>query len=378
MKKNLLYIVTKLELGGAQKHLLDLIRGLGQERYNIFLFTSADGMLCSEASSIPGLRVVFSKFLDRPLCLWRDAMVFCEMVFFIRKHAIDIVHTHSSKAGILGRWAARAAVTSAVVHTVHGWSFCDGQPGWVRDFFERLERWTAKITDKIIVVSSCDLGRGIERGIGKPEQYALIPCGIDPGRFRRECGDNSLKKELGFDEDVLLVGSIACLKKQKAPQDFLMLAHAVKPLAPGVKFLLVGDGGLKSEVLRMRERLGLAEDVFLLGWRRDIVRFLKALDVFVLTSHWEGLPVSVLEAMVSRKPVVVTDTGGVRDVVVEGRNGHLVPVGDIDKMRDVLLSLLRDGESRERLGSAAAGSLGENFLLHRTTEAVGRLYEGLV
>jgi glycosyltransferase involved in cell wall biosynthesis len=274
------------------------------------------------------------------------------MICFIRRHKIDIVHTHSSKAGILGRWAARLAGVKMIIHTVHGWGFNDHQRSWVRSFFVRLERAAARITTRLIVVSSRDKRYGLEHRIGTASQYVLVPYGIDPEAFHPEASPGSLRRELGISDAALVVGSISCLKEQKAPQDFLALASAVASRVSGVKFLVAGDGALRPEVEKLRGDLGLGADVFLLGWRRDIPRFLKAIDVFVLTSKWEGLPISVLEAMASFRPVVVTDTGGVLDLIKEGENGCLVPVGDVPGMARKVVDLLLDREARCRLGEA--------------------------
>jgi glycosyltransferase involved in cell wall biosynthesis len=376
MKKNLLFIVTKLELGGAQKHALDLVRHADKDHFNIFLFAAKEGLLVQEACSLPGARIHLSCFLDRAINPVRDFLAFFEILFFIRKNRIALVHTHSSKAGILGRWAAWLAGAKAI-HTVHGWSFNDHQPGIVRIFLEGLERLTAKITDRIIVVSSWDKHLGLGRGIGRESQYLLIPCGIDIDAFSKEKSDTSLRRELGLEEGDLVVGSVACLKKQKAPLDFVKLAGLVKEAVPGVKFLLAGDGELRGDVCALRNRLGLSRDVFLLGWQKDIPRFLRSLDVFVLTSLWEGLPVSVLEAMASSKAVLVTDTGGVRDIVREGQTGYLAPARDVRGMKEKLVMLLTDAERRQQCADAGRRSLTRERRIETMLEHIFAVYKGL-
>jgi glycosyltransferase involved in cell wall biosynthesis len=378
MKQNLLYIVTKLELGGAQKHALDLIRHADRGRFNVFLFTAQDGILCQEARSIPALNVHFSRFLERPVHMLRDGAVFFEILSFVRQHHITVVHTHSSKAGILGRWAAWLGGARVIIHTVHGWSFNEHQPFPVRALYRGLERVTAKITDKIIVVSSWDRDKGVKSGIGSMERYALVSYGIDISAFEKKREADSLRREFGLHERDLVVGSIACLKKQKAPQDFIKLARLVKEAVPGVKFLLAGDGELKEDVRALRQRFGLDQDVFLLGWQKDIPRFLEALDVFVLTSLWEGLPICVIEAMASSKPVLVTDTGGVRDVVSEGQTGYLAPVHDMGCMKEKLVMLLTDPARRRQCADAGRRSLTKSHRLETMTKDIFAIYEGLV
>ncbi len=376
MKRNLLYIVTKLELGGAQKHVLELIRRTDQGLYNVHLFSSREGVLWPEARAIPGLRVCASAFLERGIHPVKDLLALAQIAGYIRKHKIDLVHTHSSKAGILGRWAARLAGVKTIIHTVHGWSFHGHQAAVATRLFQRLERFTAPITDKIIVVSVSDEQKGLRCRIGVQDQYVRIPCGIDVETFDGAGrADDSLRRELGLKSSDLLVGSIACLKRQKAPEDFIRLAHMVKPLVPNAKFLLAGDGTLRGDVAALAKKLNVARDVFLLGWRRDIPRFLRAIDVFVLTSLWEGLPVSVLEAMAASRPVLVTDTGGVADVVVEGETGFLVSPGDVRALTHKLVGLLADADLRRRIGTAARQSLPDAFRTETMARRVFVLYD---
>jgi glycosyltransferase involved in cell wall biosynthesis len=377
MKTNLLYVITKLELGGAQKHVLDLAHLADKRRFNVFLLTAQEGLLVKEASSLSGVQVHLSRFLERAINPFFDLLAFFEIFFFIRKNRIALVHTHSSKAGILGRWAGWLAGVK-VVHTVHGWSFNLYQPLVERNFFAWLERVTARLTHKLIVVSSWDKALGLRLRIGKEGQYAVIPCGIDVDAFSGKKAKGSLREDLGLDERDLVVGSMGCFKKQKAPQDFMKLAGLVKESVPGVKFLLAGDGELRGDVCVLRQRLGLSQDVYLLGWQKDIPRFLESLDVFVLTSLWEGLPLSVLEALASSKPVLVTDTGGVRDIVQEGQTGYLAPVRDLVSMKEKLVMLLNDAERRQQCGDAGRRSLSDKHRVATMAKNIFSVYEGLV
>lgn len=369
MKQNLLYVVTKLELGGAQKHVLELIKNADRNRFNLFLFSAKEGLLREEARAIPGITVHASEFLERPIHPLKDILALWEICSFIKKNNITIVHTHSSKAGILGRWAAWFARAGMIVHTVHGWSFNEYQPFFSRIFFLWMERLTAKATDRIVVVSSSDKEKGLKYRIGDKGQYVLVPYGIDYNIFAEGKRSNSLRKELGLKDEDLVVGTIACLKKQKAPQDFIKLAFLVNRVTPNVKFLLAGDGVLKKDIIKLRKKLGLEKDVFLLGWRRDIPDLLDAIDVFVLTSLWEGLPISVLEAMASGKPVVATDTGGVRDIIADEVTGYLVGIRDMESMKKKVIGLLNDKALRERLGKAAQRVVKEAF----SHEIIGKI-----
>src|SRR4030042_947679 len=159
---NLLYVITELELGGAQKQLLSLINQLNKEKYRPFLLTAREGLLLPQALSIPGITIKKSRWLTRPINPFKDLLALVEIYRFIKRNNIRIVHTHSSKAGILGRLAARLAKTRVIIHTVHGWSFNHHQSILVRFFFVWLERLVARFTDKLIVVSDYDKQKGLD------------------------------------------------------------------------------------------------------------------------------------------------------------------------------------------------------------------------
>lgn len=375
-KINLLYVITKLELGGSQKQLLSLISGLDSGRFNLFLFTAKEGFLIEEARSIKGLTVHGSRFLERPINPLKDIVALLEICVFIRKNRIDIVHTHSSKAGIIGRWAARLSGIKAIIHTVHGWSFHDYQPYLLRKIYIWLERISAKFTDLIIVVSERDKENGLANNIAKAEIYRLVRYGIDKKQFQLK--DNSIRKELGLSDEEVVVGSIACLKPQKSPEDFVKVASRVTQSLPQARFLLVGDGALRPKIKDLISKYNLDSRVILAGWRRDIPRLLSAMDAFVLTSLWEGMPISVLEAMTASVPVVATDTGGIKEIVREGENGYLVKRSDIEEMTDKINKLLKDESLRKCIAEKAGKSLGEEFSIDAMVRGTGALYQELL
>ncbi|MCX5702388.1 MAG: glycosyltransferase family 4 protein [Candidatus Omnitrophica bacterium] len=372
----LLFVVTKLELGGAQKQLLSLIAHLNKERFHIFLFVAQEGLLLSEALSIKGITIIKSRCLERAINPIKDLLVFIEVYWVIKKNNIEIVHTHSSKAGILGRLAARLAKVGIIIHTVHGWSFNDYQPALVRGFFIWLERFSARFTHKIIVVSHYDKQKGLNNRIGKEDRYELIRYGIDYKEFSER--KQNIRQELGINTRDLVVAMVACFKPQKSPMDFIKLSFLVKKSLPNVKFVLVGDGILREEIEKLICKLNLEGQVFLTGWRRDIPRILSAIDAFVLTSLWEGLPITVLEAMASSKPVVATHTGGIQEIVVEGKTGFLVSPRNMELMSEQLIILLKNEELRRQMGQRAIESLDFNFSLENMVNSTKTLYETVV
>jgi len=375
-KINILYVITKLELGGAQKQLLELIRGLDKARFNIFLFTAQKGILMPDALSINELHVKRSGWLERNLNPIKDLFSLVELFIFIKRNKIDIIHTHSSKAGILGRIAGRLAGAKTVMHTVHGWPFHQYQPFLAGIIFLWLERIAATCSDKLIVVSQSDLHKGLKYICNNQNKYALMNYGVEID-LNAEQSCEAIKKELRIKEGDLIVGNISCFKPQKAPLDFLKLASLVKKSHPRVKFVLVGDGILRKKIQSQILHFGLQDSFTLTGWRKDIPKLLSNIDILVLTSLWEGMPISVLEAIRCAKPVVATDTGGIREIVVDGYNGFLVKPQDIQSMSEKLSLLLNNKGLREKMGGLGKDNLGSKFSLKGMVQANQDLYTSL-
>ncbi len=392
-KIHLLFVITKLELGGAQKQLLNLLTHLDRQRYILSLITAREGLLVREVQSIENLRLIKSNTLERPINPIKDLLALWQIFNFIKQNEVDIVHTHSSKAGILGRWAGVLAGVKIILHTVHGWSFHKYQNLLFRKFIIWLERFTALFTTQLIVVSNHDLEKGLRNRIGRRDKYKLIRYGINYKDFTKK--QEGLREELGLGSSDLLIGMVACFKPQKSPQDFIKLAFFIikssslinvrssrdKNLSSSLKkvrFILIGDGILRKKIERMIVKLGLTQEIILMGWRRDIPRILSAIDIFVLTSLWEGLPISVLEAMCASLPIVVSNTGGVSELILDGKNGFLVPPRDIRKMAEKINNLLEDEDLRRMIGSNSRAALDYNFSLDTMIRNTDNLYKDLV
>jgi glycosyltransferase involved in cell wall biosynthesis len=246
----------------------------------------------------------------------------------------------------------------------------------VRRLFIRLERICAEFTHKIIVVSHYDKQRGLSNRVGRESKYSLVHYGIDYSEFDRK--DQNLRQELGISPNALVVGMIACFKPQKSPQDFIKLASLIKNISEEIRFILVGDGVLRKKIERLICKFNLKNQVILTGWRRDIPQVLSAIDVFVLTSLWEGLPVAVLEAMASGKPVVATNTGGIQEVVIEGKTGFLLPPPNMEKMSERISLLLKDETLRRNMGQNARQGLDFNFSLGNMIRNTESIYENVM
>lgn len=372
-----LHAITMLELGGAQRNTLDTCAMLDRGRFEVGLACADEGELLADARGVRDVRRYELRHLRREVRPWHDFRALGELRAAVRDFAPDIVHTHSSKAGILGRRAARLERVPAVVHSVHGWGFGAHLAAPAHAAFLAAERMAARWTTHFIAVSQENLEQGLALHLFDRAQVSLIRSGIDLEVFRNAAGGERVRAELGVPAEAPLVVQVSCLKPQKAPERFVALAAALAPRFPEAHFLLVGDGELRGRLEALRAAAGLEERLHLPGWRRDVPAVLHAATVVTLTSRFEGLPRAVVEALAVGRPVVAMAVDGVREVVRGGVNGFTVPPGDEAALAHKVGELLGDATLRARL-AAVAGEGIEPWDRTRMVRQQEELYERLV
>ena len=369
------HVITKPELGGAQLSTLNILSNFPKDRFTLSVITSKEGMLSKEFKDLKMTRSFFSPFLVRPINPISDILAFIHIYLIYRSNGYDLVHTHSSKAGIIGRWAARLARVPVIIHTVHGWSFNDYQPLPLKRFFILLERITARFTTKIICVSRNDIEIGVSNKIAAREKFTLIKYGIPFAEFKRSSKDPlQKKKELGINNSGRVVGMFACLKPQKSPQDYIKACIEIYKKMPDVNFLLIGDGALKAKCRKLLSATPLNGRFIFTGWRRDISDIMGILDVVVLTSKWEGMPISIIEALCKGCPVVATNAGGVSELVKDGTTGYIVKPGDYKEAAGKVYEILKNEDLLNRMKREASLSVDDSFSLDRMVEKIENLY----
>lgn len=346
------HVITKLELGGAQQNTLYTVSHLDRERFAPSLIAGPGGLLDGEAAAVEGAAFETCRFLGREIRPGVDALALADLVRRLRRLAPDLVHTHSSKAGVLGRLAAALAGVPVIVHSVHGWGFHPFQPEAERRAFVLTERLAAAATTHWIAVSHANRDDGVAHRILEPERCSVIRSGIRLAPFEAAAGSRALRAELEVPEGAPLVGMVACLKPQKAPVDFVEVAAAVCRERPDAHFVLAGDGVLRGEVEAAVERHGLGSRFQLLGWRRDPELVIGGLDLMVLTSRHEGLPRVLPEAMAAGRPIVATAVDGSPEAVADGVNGRLHRVGDVAGMARSVAEILGNPELAAAFGRA--------------------------
>ena len=372
-----LHVITRMMVGGAQENTLLSCALIDPTLYPSTLLTGPEtgleGSLHEEAAA-RGVHVIVEPNLVRRISPWHDFVATVHLKRAMQTGRYDIVHTHSSKAGILGRIAARLAGVPVIVHTAHGWGFNDHQPWYLYWLYVVLERVCAPFTDAIVVVGAPNREKGLALGIGRSEQYRLIRSGIEVQAFRdvRITRDEA-RRRLGIPRDAFVIGSVGRLEGQKAPLDLLSAFAPVAAEHPEAHLVYVGEGSWRGLLEAGIARAGLEERVHLVGLRRDVPELLRAFDVFALASRYEGLPRVFPQAMAAGLPIVATRVDGAPDAITPGENGWLVDVGDTDAMTARLRALARDPALARRMGAAGRARVDE-FAVERMVESLAELY----
>lgn len=348
-----LHFVTRLDLGGAQEACLDLCAALLRRGDEVHLLTSGAGELLEDARGMAGLTLHVWPEWRHQVSPLADVGCLLRLARLLRQESFDVVHTHSSKAGLVGRLAARLSGTRAtVVHHVHGWSFNPLQGEAGRRATVWLERLAARPGFLLLACSEATSAEGRTLGIGRDEDRRVVHYGIERPALLRRRPRAAIRRRLGLAPRDLLVLQLGNLKPQKDPLTFARAAVLSGRALPRARFWIAGDGPLRRETLAVAAAGGLGDRFQVLGWRRDVAALLAAADVMVLTSRFEGLPLAVLRAMAAGLPVVATAVNGTPEAVRHGETGFLVAPGDAAAAADAIIRLGRDPALRRRLGRA--------------------------
>jgi glycosyltransferase involved in cell wall biosynthesis len=334
------HIITKLELGGAQQNTLYTVLNLNRSLFEPHLISGPGGYLDDEALRLNDVSVQFCGELSRPIRPVADYQAYQQLREKLHQLKPDIVHTHSSKAGVLGRLAAAAEKVPVIIHTYHGFGFHRYQNAGVFKLFVSLEREASRRSHHLIFVSRANLKWAEELELIQKCSISVIRSGVEVDRLLQAKPSESLREQLEIPKKGRAVGMIACLKPQKDPLTFVEAADIVSRKMNSVKFLLIGDGDLADAVMRRVGKMRYGYNFKHLGWRREIPEILANLDLVVLPSLWEGLPRIIPEATIAGVPVIASDIDGIREIIFEGRNGALAAPQNAEDFAEKILTAL--------------------------------------
>jgi len=378
-KTRLLLVITQSELGGAQKYVYYLATCLPKDGYGINVACGTGGLLIPRLREA-GIEVSPIPNLVREIHPIRDSLAFLDLLRLIRRKRPHIVHTNSTKAGFLGRLAAKVAGVAVIIFTAHG--FFLYEPFWTKTtrlFYTFVERLGGILSDVVIAVSEADRQKIIRYKVVQPNRIVIIHNGLEIDALNKAFDTTIINQNnIELSDNDTIIGMVANFYPIKGLQFFIEAAEQVKHIFPEVKFIIVGDGEQRPELEKLRSALGLNSYVLFLGQRDDVPKILPLFDVFVLPSVKEGLPYALLEAMAAARPVVATTVGGVPEVVVDGQTGLLVPPGNPEALARAIIALLQDPERAHAMGQAGRKRVLEHFTVERMVAETERVYQELL
>ena len=352
-------VVTRF-IAGAGGVALRGALALDRDRFAVTILSQDGGPLFAEAERA-GLQVIRLRHMRPELSPLEDRRALSELQERLAQGGFEVVHTHSSKAGALGRLAAHRVGVPGIVHTLHGFPFHEFQSRIRRHAYIETERRLGRITDQFLAVGAAVAAEAIRLRIAPPERIRTIASAIDPVGLEpaSPATRSAARLLIGLPASAKVVGTVGRLDYQKAPED--MVAAARRLTDADVRFVWVGGGPLQDSVQRLIDREDLASRFLLLGERDDVKRLLPAFDVFAMSSRYEGLPCAIVEAIAAGIPVVATAVNAVPEVVIPGRTGLLVPPAAPDQLGRAVAYLLHHPQEAAEMAVAARSALGDRF-----------------
>jgi glycosyltransferase involved in cell wall biosynthesis len=363
-KIKVVHVITRFDKGGSAENTFLTVCGLDKNRYDVVLVMGASPQWNAadpEAAAIQAnmtaarehqVKLTVLRHLVRDLNPSSDLIAFFSLLNILWREKPHIVHTHTSKAGILGRWAAWFCRVPVIVHTPHGHIFWGYFSYWQTRLFILLERWTARITAAIVTLTPQEKGDHLHFGIAPERIFTVIHSGVDLGMFPADrFAAQEARDALGIPPGTTVICTVGRLTPVKGQETLIRAVSDLIRQGEKIFLLLLGDGELRRDLEALALQLGVSESVRFLGWRHDVARIMAACDIFCLPSLNEGMGKVLVEAMAMQKPIVASDVGGIPDLVVQGENGILVPSADSKALAKAIMTLLSDPEKIKEMGA---------------------------
>ncbi len=377
------HVITRLIVGGAQENTIATVLGLqARPGWQVDLISGPscgpEGSLASALAGTPQTLAIVPE-LVRPIHPWKDWVALRRLTEIFRKTRPDIVHTHSGKAGILGRLAAAKAGVPIIVHTIHGPSFGPFQSPSANRWLAWVERRAGRITTHFVTVADAMTEQYLQAGIGRPQQYTKILSGFDLAPFLSAGNDPLHRARWGIAPTDIVIGKIARLFKLKGHDDLFSVAPTLVRHCPRIRFLLVGNGEWRPRLEAKARALGLKEHFVFTGLLppMEIPASIAITDVVVHLSLREGLPRALPQALAAGRPIVAYDCGGAKEVCLENETGFLLRPGDLDGLTDRVLRLAADPALRQRFGKCGQDLVKSRFGVERMIDDLENLYQKL-
>jgi glycosyltransferase involved in cell wall biosynthesis len=365
MKIKVLQTIRQGQIGGGERHVLDLVKGMDKSIYEPVVLSFTDGQMIQELkeSGIEVHVIYTEKAFDRS--------VWPKVTEFAKDKGFHIIHAHGTRACSNSYKTARD-LNLPLLYTVHGWSFHPGQNPIVRNLRKFFEGRLISKTAATLFVSNENQATGIKEF--KPKKARVVKNGVDLSRFRLDVV-SEVRSELNIPADIFLIGYICRITLQKDPFTLIEAMAIAAKANPSLHLLMVGDGDLKQEALSKIAALKISDRITFTSFRTDIPQVLKALDVYCLPSLWEGLPIGVLEAMAMSLPAIATPVGGTSELITQGENGYLIPEKNPQKLAERILELSTNKPLCEKMGKRSRQIIENEFSIANCVAGVTAVYQ---
>lgn len=374
------HVITRLVVGGAQENTVASVLALRHKPgFDLKLISGPtvgpEGTMEPIVRNVPGLLSIVPE-LVRPVHPLKDWIALRKLTSIFRETKPDIVHTHSGKAGILGRLAAAKANVPIIIHHIHGPSFGPFQGTLANFIFTAAERRAAKVTHHFFCSADAMTELYLDAGIGRPEMYTRVISGFDVKAFANPPDRTQTREQLGIAEDDFVVGTIARLAPLKGHSDLLKAVSEIIPNSPKIKLLFVGDGSLRNEIEAQSHALGLRNRVIFTGLvpPSEVPRYVGAMDCVAHLSSREALARALPQALTAGKPIVAYNFDGAEEVCLDGETGFLIPAGEISTVADRLLKLANNPTLRYELGQRGKQLVAERFSVEHMVQQQTEVY----
>jgi glycosyltransferase involved in cell wall biosynthesis len=371
-----LHIHTLPIISGSGINTFLSMKGMDREVFKVDLACAPNGRLI-ELAKKGHIRVHTFKNLVQPIHPVKDLLSVIDLVSFLRRNYYHIVHTHNSKAGFVGRLAARIAGVPVVIHTVHGFAFHGQEPAWRQLLYRNLEKLAAHLCDRMIFISQPLIDWALKEGVTKKDKIVRIYSGIDLNEFQPATFDEEqrAREKWGIGPNDPVMGIVSKLWEGKGHEVLIKAFKDVKKDMNKAKLVIVGEGYLEDKLRSLTDTLGLTDSVIFTGFQSDVSEIIKVFDIAVLPSFFEGMGRVLLEAMAMEKPVVASRVGGIPDIVKDGINGFLTAPGDTKELGDALRKLLNDKGLAARMGEAGRKGVTAEFSADVMVNAIKDVYK---
>ncbi|WP_319371128.1 glycosyltransferase family 4 protein [uncultured Ilyobacter sp.] len=377
-KKKMLILGRGNEIGGGTEYIITIINML-REKFDVEIHMNYGKEEVRQNYQKYFDDIIFHKTnIVRSINFFKDLSSLKELVSLMRKEKFDVVHTNTSKSGVLGRFAAKISRVPFVFHTVHGFAFHEQSSKISIKIYSFIEKICSKFCDYIVTVSDFHRNWAIELGIAPKDKIISIPNGLDPNRIRPMKERDEVRTELGIAQEEVAIFTIGRLAKQKG-LEYLLEAIALlnkDDLQSNYKFYIAGSGELESELKNKARQLNIEHKLKFLGFRKDVNNLLEAADILVIPSLWEGLSIALLEAMAAKKAIICTNIGSNLTVVRNGKEAIMVNCKDSKGIKENLMKLLLNKENlRVKLSSNAYQRFNEEFNKDKMIDRYFRFYK---